>query len=85
MDNFSIHVFDRHLHYTPLKINTTQIEIIGDGALLPFGLIEKFSLPGNTITFVLERFYYLPMLDLYRVRGKIEGYHHEQPDHVTPR
>jgi len=82
---FSIHIFNRHLHYTPLKINTTKIEIIGDGALLPFGFIEKFSLPGNTLTFGLKRFYYLPMLDLYRVRGKIKGYHHEQPDHVTPR
>ena len=82
---FSIHVFDRHLHYTPFKGNTTQIEIGGDRAIFPFGIVKKFGLSFDTSLFARKRFYYLPILDLYRGHGKIKGYHHEQPDHIKPR
>ena len=81
---FSIHVFDRHLHYTPFKGDTTQIEIGGDGAIFPFGFLEKVIMSRNTFLLAFKHFYNFPMLNLYRVCGKIEVDYYKQPDHVTP-
>jgi hypothetical protein len=78
---FSVNVFDRHLHYTPFKGNTTKVKKRGDRAILLFSFIKKSVMFLYTLLFARKYLYNFTRLDLHGGRRKIKGYHHEQPNH----